>query len=47
MGRLALRQLMNAIEAIALIPGKKFCSTFLLERLSEDLLKNSERIYFG
>jgi len=29
------------------IPGKEFCSTFLLERPTEDLLLTSEKVYYG
>jgi len=29
------------------IPGKNFCSTFILERPTEDLFKTSETVYYG
>lgn len=29
------------------IPGKEFCSTFLLERPTEDLLRTTEKIYYA
>lgn len=29
------------------VPGKEFCSTFLLERPTEDLMATSEDIYYG
>ena len=30
-----------------LTPGKNFCSTFILERPTEDLFQTSEKVYYG